>query len=159
MAPTSLEAARAGLLGDRWVLIETEHQSAITVMRGPETSTLEIMHDAKQAPAADVRFIALVREDVDFLISSLDGGGRPSDTRLRQIRERLENSTKGPWKCYLESEGGLGGSNVITMDGSESDLYLILEGQTAPDAEWRFVALAHEELPSLLVAAGSAPRS
>jgi hypothetical protein len=153
LAPTQLLAARRELPGDWWS-IETSPDGAVAIaMRTPNSVTwLTVLHDGGPAPRADVEFLAASRADVDTVLRCLQNGVPINEDRLRKIRKRLEAATTGEWVYYLESDGGLGGSNVITMEGSEADLYLLINGRLAPDAIWVFAALAHREISAMLAA-------
>ena len=148
-----LIASRADLVGDRWSLNGTDEYPALSVVVGTDAIPFDVRHDTQAAPPADVRFVGWARDDFDWVVSCLGGEVSALGSRLGEIRARLASTTPGHWECYLESAGGLGGGNVITMSGSDADLYLFLDGRAAPDAEWQFVALLHEELPAILEAA------
>jgi hypothetical protein len=70
------------------------------------------------------------------------------------IRARCDAASPGPWRAFLEEDGGLGGSSVIWVtDGDEvPDLYLWLDGRPASGADFEFVAEAREDIPRLLAA-------
>ena len=143
--------ARDALVGDTWSLEQTPTaRRAVAVQSAHGVSWLEVRHDLAAAPEPDLEFVAAVRADVDALLGSLNSRASLSPDHLAKIVGRHNSATPGPWQCYSESGGGLGGSNVITLGGSDADLYLYLDGRLAPDPEWVFVALAHSEVPPMV---------
>lgn len=113
---------------------------------------LRLRRDLHPASAADVEFVAAVRRDIQRLIGALRSGQPLGDRELEAIERRCQGATPGPWRPFLESEGGLGGSSVIWVSDrdDESDLYLWLGAELAPDADFEFVATARQDIPRLL---------
>ncbi len=150
-APARLTQARAELPGDSWrAELSPTGEFVVEISAGSRKQVLRLFHDREPAPRGDVTFVASALNDIDALLRLVNGRETVESSSLREIGERYEAATTGPWVCHLESAGGLGGSNVITMEGSEADLYLELDGGTAPDIYWSFVAVAHSEIPKML---------
>jgi len=63
---------------------------------------------------------------------------------IREIIDRLENTTAGPWISFLEKRDGFSGSSFIRTGGE--DIYLL--GATEEDQE--FVAHAREDIENLV---------
>jgi hypothetical protein len=153
VALPELLAARRELPGGSWTAERSSDGVYVAIRSTTEITRLRVLHDLQPAPMADVEFVAASLNDFDTLLGCLQGESSIDRTQLSHIRRRVAAATPGPWVCYLESGGGLGGSNVITTPGLDADLYLLVDGRSAPDAIWAFVALAREELPSMLAAA------
>ena len=152
--PPRLLEARSALAGESWSLWQDPNAGhVVAVLSGTGTAWMEVKHDLAAAPRADIEFVAAARAAFDVLLESIETGMPLAEAELEEIASRHRRTTPGSWTCYLESEGGLGGCNVIVMDGSEADMYLWMGGRLAPDAEWVFVALVHSEMPALIEAA------
>jgi len=65
-------------------------------------------------------------------------------TYIREIIDRLEKATPGPWISFLEKRDKFSGSNFIRTGGE--DIYLL--GATEEDQE--FVAHARQDIQSLV---------
>ena len=67
---------------------------------------------------------------------------------------RISSARPGHWTPFIESDGGIGGCDVIRVSegDSEADMYLWLGPDLAPSAVFRFVAEARRDLPALLAA-------
>ncbi len=115
---------------------------------------MRLTRDFNPASAADVEFVAATRRDIQCLIVALRSGEPLSNRELEDIERRCEAASPGPWRPFLESGGGLGGSSVIGVSDSddEPDLYVWLGASLAPDADFEFVATARQDIPRLLVA-------
>ena len=70
------------------------------------------------------------------------------------IGMRIASASPGPWSAFIESDGGIGGSDVIRVSesDSEADMYLWIGRELAPSDVFRFVAAARQDLPALLAA-------
>lgn len=123
----------------------------VRIEHGSKVVSMRVMHDSAPSPTADVQFVALCRADTVLLLETYESRGRIAPAVAEEIRSRYQASSPGPWIPWLESDGGLGGCNVITMgDDTDADLYLWIEDELAPDPNWRFVAAAHTTIPALL---------
>ena len=150
----AIEARAQAATGERW-RIERESNGIATVLvhhRDGSTSNLRLTHDADPAPAADVAFVAHSRDDLDRLVRAVRGQVALSAEDARWIADRCDRASKGLWRVFLESDGGMGGSNVIWIGESNyaPDLYLWLDSRIAPDEDFVFVAHARQDIPRLL---------
>jgi hypothetical protein len=129
--------------GDRVVSVQ---------MEGAEDAILRVMHDDSPAPVGDVEFIAHIRDDLERLIAAVRQVNAVDDVRLAEIAGRVAGASPGPWPCFLESDGGMGGCNVIwiTEEDGWPDLYLWLDDELAPDPDWEIVSHARDDIPRLL---------
>lgn len=101
------------------------------------------------------------------LIDALSGGATLSSDVLEHMHARCSRASPGPWLVSLESDGGVGGCNVISVsyDDDEPDLYLWrgeeltahAAADLAADADFEFVAAAREDIPRLIAEAMSSP--
>jgi hypothetical protein len=66
----------------------------------------------------------------------------------------LASASPGPWTAFIESDGEIGGSDVIRVSesDSEADMYLWMGLDPAPSAIFRFVAEACQDVSALLAA-------
>lgn len=71
------------------------------------------------------------------------------------ISMRIASASPGPWRAFIELDGGIGGSDVIRVSesDSEADMYLWMGPRLASSALYRFVAGARQDLPALLATA------
>jgi hypothetical protein len=122
------------------------------VFRDGTYGIMRLSRDFQPASAADVAFVAAARRDIQRLIGVLRSGEPLGDQELEEIARRCQAATAGPWRAFLESEGGLGGSSVICVSDTEdaADLYVWLGATLAPDADFDFVASARQDIPRLL---------
>jgi hypothetical protein len=119
--------------------------------RDGSTSILRLTHDCDPAPAADVAFVAHSRDDVGRLVRAVRGQTALSAEDVQAITARCDQASSGPWRAFLESDGGIGGSNVIWIgEGDHPDLYLWLDSRIAPGEDFEFVAQARQDIPRLL---------
>ena len=73
---------------------------------------LEATDDCDPASAADVAFVAHSRDDVGRLIRAVRGQAALSAEDVQGIAARCDQAGNGPWRAFLEPDGGMGGSNV-----------------------------------------------
>jgi hypothetical protein len=71
---------------------------------------------------------------------------------MAEISRRCEQASPGPLTASLDSDGGLGGCNLITVSAEDDqpDMYLWCKDQLAADADFVFVAGARQDIPRLL---------
>jgi hypothetical protein len=151
---TALEILVSAVSGHRWRLDWTEHREPVIAVEFADghAEQLRITREAAPAGTADVEFIANSRSDLERLVDCIRGRTRLTTDELDVIEQRADAASPGPWRVFLEAEGGIGGSNVITVsDGDdEPDLYIWRGEDLAPDAEFELIAAARNEIPELL---------
>jgi hypothetical protein len=101
-------------------------------------------------------FITHAREDVLRLVAALRGSTPVPAAELDAIEARAEATGPAPWETFLESEGGLGGCNLIWIGGPDeahADLYLWRGEQFCGDEDYRFIGAARQDVPRLVEAA------
>lgn len=95
-------------------------------------------------------------EDVLRLVAAIRDGERLLASELDAIAARAEATGPGPWETFLESEGPLGGSNLIWIGGPDeehADLYLWRGEEFCGDEDFRFIGAARQDIPRLVEAA------
>lgn len=98
----------------------------------------------------DEEFVAHCRDDLGRLIACARGELELTAGELDEIEARCERAGPGPWVLWLESDGGLGGSNVIIVGPDDDQPDLELLDREATDADWKLIAAARNEIPGLL---------
>ena len=161
----SLESVRRRLAAATpgpWVLVESGRDRYVLLAIRPELR-MYVRRDMEPASREDVAFIANLPDDVGFLLSVIAAGlvSESDSRRISEIATRAEAATLGPWWEFLESRGGLGGSSMISARSDElsPDIYLWHGAKIAPDSDIEFVAHARQDVPLLLAAARSLPRT
>ena len=66
------------------------------------------------------------------------------DTEIKQIQERCERGTKGPWISFVEGRDHTSGSSFIRTAGDDIEL----TGASADDQD--FIAHARQDIPALI---------
>jgi hypothetical protein len=122
------------------------------LLRDGGEAVMRVTRDRQPATLADVEFIAASRQDVVRLGEAIRGRRPIATDELDEIEQRVESTTPGPWRAFLESDGGSGGSNVIRVsDGdAEPDMYLWIGTRLAIGGDFEFVAKAHELIPQMI---------
>lgn len=150
--------------GSFWTLWRDEAGNPMVCVAFPDghEELLRVTRERAPASAADVEFIAHARQDVERMVEGLRGAVELTTEELQDIDTRCRRASPGPWMVSLESDGGAGGSNVITVgfDDSEPDLYLWRGGDwsswrhddVASDGDFEFVASVRQDIPKLLEA-------
>lgn len=115
---------------------------------------LRVTRDGDPASDGDVLFIGHAFSDIPLLLDALESGSPLSAEDAPGIGLRLASASPGPWTAFIESDGGLGGCDVIRVSesDSEADMYLWMGADLAPSAIFRFVAEARQDVPALLAA-------
>jgi hypothetical protein len=142
--------------GELWRLDHDERGIPFVRLRlpsGTEEDELRVMRETELAAEGDVSFIAHAADDIRALVAAVRSRAHLSADKVGSIDRRVSMASPGPWKLYLESEGGLGGCNVISVssENDEPDMYLWVGSDLAPDAIWEFVAAARQDIPRLLM--------
>ena len=129
--------------------------ASVLARDGAGRSELCVMRDGDRASDGDVLFIGHAVSDVPRLLAALESGSLLSAEDAAVIGMRIASASPGPWTAFIESDGGIGGSDVIRVSGSDSeaDMYLWMGPDLAPSAIFRFVAEARQDLPALVAAA------
>jgi hypothetical protein len=148
----AIEACAAATSGLRWELAaDANGDPVVDVIRTDLTrGVLRLTREVVNAGIDDVRFVAFARADTEILLKHLRGQTSLNDRHLAEIARRYERASPAPWIASLESQGGLGGCNVISVtatDDDQPDLYLWFGDQLAPDGDWEFVAAARQDIP------------
>ena len=63
---------------------------------------------------------------------------------IKQIKERCERATKGPWISFVEGRDHTSGCNFIRTDGNDIEL----TGASIDDQD--FIAHARQDVPALI---------
>ena len=66
------------------------------------------------------------------------------DTEIKQIQERCERATKGPWISFVEGRDHTSGCSFIRTAGDDIEL----TGASADDQD--FIAHARQDIPALI---------
>jgi hypothetical protein len=147
--------------GDSWRAATDPSQGRIVQVtyKDGRREIMSVKRDEAPAKRDDVEFVAHSRDDVLRLTSAVEGRKKLSDAELDEIEERTRKATAAPWRAFLESDGGSGGTNVIlvTERDNTADLYLWLGSQIAPGPDFEFVATARNEMSRLLGTLRHAP--
>ncbi|MEM0543927.1 hypothetical protein WFZ85_15065 [Flavobacterium sp. j3] len=72
-----------------------------------------------------------------------------TEKELLEIEDRLKNSTKGPWKAYIEGRDHESGSNFI-MTGTETNRGEDFEIFGATISDYDFIANAKQDVEKLI---------
>ena len=150
----AIQARAEAASGARWLSGREAKGVAVVHVEfaaGP-SAVMRVMRDLRPASEDDVTFIAHARDDVRRLVDAVRGIAPLSEEELRAIAARCNAASPGPWKAFLEEDGGIGGSNVIWVSDAEDqpDLYLWLGTKIAPRGDFEFVAQARQDIPRLL---------
>lgn len=149
-----IEALEAAASGMRWEVGEGRTGDAIVIVESSDGGADEMRITRERAPAssADVEFIAHSRDDIRRLISLLRSGQTLTTQEASEMSERFRRASPEPWRVFLESDGGLGGCDVIVVSDADTqpDLYLWRGDKLAPSADFEFVAAARQAIPALV---------
>jgi hypothetical protein len=115
---------------------------------------LRVTRDDYPAGAGDVLFVGHAFSDIPRLLEASVSGRPLSAEEAYGIDMRIASASPGPWMVFLESDGGMGGSDVIRVseDDSEDDMYLWMGAKLAQSAIYDFIGEARQDVPALLAA-------
>jgi hypothetical protein len=115
---------------------------------------LRITREVAQASAGDLLFAGHAFSDIPRLLKAFISDNPLSSEYAREIDMRIASASPAPWTEFIESDGGLAGSDVIRVSESdaEADMYLWMGANLAPSSVYRFVAGARQDVPTLLAA-------
>jgi hypothetical protein len=71
-----------------------------------------------------------------------------TEEELREIRERANAATPGPWKAFIEGRDHTSGSSFIRTNGGADAPDIELSGATTSDFD--FIANARQDIENLL---------
>jgi hypothetical protein len=121
---------------------------------GPGAGLRASCEEPRYEPAVTA-FITHAREDLLRLVAAIRRSSPVPAAELDAIAARAEATGPGPWQTFLESEGGLGGCNLIWIGGEDEehpDLYLWRGEQFCGDEDFRFIGAARQDIPRLVEA-------
>jgi hypothetical protein len=153
-----LDGIRARWEAVRDIAIEiasgSDGHAKVQARHGASQAELRVTRDGGPASDGDVLFIGHAFSDIPRLLEALESGSLLSAEDAAGIGLRLASASPGPWTAFIESDGGIGGSDVIRVSesDSEADMYLWMGPDLAPSAIFRFVAEARQDVPALLAA-------
>ena len=136
-------------------IASADGHAKVLACHGASQVELRVMRDGDPAGDGDVLFVGHAFSDVPRLLEALESGRHLSDEDVNGISMRVASASPGPWTAFIESDGGIGGSDIIRVSEGdrEADMYLWMGPDPAPSAFFRFVAEARQDLPALLAAA------
>ncbi len=126
----------------------------LLAVHGASQVELRVRREGDPGGDGDVLFVGHAFSDIPRLLGALGSGGPLPAEEAAGIGMRIASASPGPWTAFIESDGGIGGSDVIRVSesDSEADMYLWMGPDLAPSAVYRFVAEARQDLPALLAA-------
>jgi hypothetical protein len=132
----------------------SDGHAKVLTRHGAGQVELRVTRDGDPASDGDVLFVGHSFSDIPRLLAALESGGHLAAGDAAGIDSRLASASPGPWTAFIESDGGIGGSDVIRVSesDSEADMYLWIGADLAPPAIFRFVAEARQDVPALLAA-------
>jgi hypothetical protein len=121
---------------------------------GASRAELRVTREGDPAGDGDVLFVGHAFSDIPQLLQALESGNFLPDEDAAEMGMRIASASRGPWTAFIESDGGIGGCDVIRVSESdnEPDMYLWMGPDLAPSAIYRFVAEARQDLPALVAA-------
>ena len=148
--------ARWEAVRDIAVEIATGSDGHAKLLAGHAASQVElcVTRDGDPASDGDVLFIGHAFLDIARLLEVVESGSLLSGEDAVAIGLRIASASPGLWTAFIESEGGIGGCDVIRVNEGdcEADMYLWMGSDLAPSAIFRFVAEARQDVPALLAA-------
>jgi hypothetical protein len=76
-----------------------------------------------------------------------------TDEELSELERLTTAATPGPWIANIEEEAPIGGESMISIGvpgDFPPDMYVYHDGETAPSADLKFIAVARNYMPRLL---------
>jgi hypothetical protein len=153
-----LDGIRARWEAVRDIAIEiasgSDGHAKVLARHSASQAELRVTRDGGPASDGDVLFIGHAFSDILRLLEALESDSLLSAEDAAGIGLRLASASPGPWTAFIESDGGIGGADVIRVSesDSEADMYLWMGPDLAPSAIYRFVAEARQDVPALLAA-------
>jgi len=154
-----LDEIRARWEAVRDIAIEIASNSGghakVLARHGASQVELRVTRDEDPASDGDVIFIGHAFSDIPRLLGALESGSLLSAEDAAGIGSRVASASPGPWTAFIESDGGIGGCDVIRVSesDSEADMYLWMGPDLAPSEIFRFVAGTRQDVPAPLAAA------
>jgi hypothetical protein len=139
--------------GSSWRLTESDDGPVIEVAYSDgRAARLRATRESDPVSSADLAFIASIRTDLTRLLTVVQGETELLASERAAMSTRCSSASPGPWRPFLERDGGVGGSSMISLGDSdaEPDLYLWLDDQPATDDDFELVAAARDDIPYLL---------
>ena len=132
----------------------SDGHARILMRHGASNVELRVTREGDPAGDGDVLFVGHAFSDVPRLLQVLESGKHLPADEGAGIGTRVASASPGPWTPFIESDGGLGGCDVIRVSesDSEADMYLWIGPDLAPSAVFRFAAEARQDLSALLAA-------
>jgi hypothetical protein len=132
----------------------SDGHARILARQGASQVELRVTRDEDPAGEGDVLFVGHAFSDIPRLLDAIESGRHLSAEDAAGIGMRTASASPGPWTAFIESDGGIGGCDVIRVSesDSEADMYLWIGQDLAPSDVFRFVAAARQDLPALLAA-------
>lgn len=127
----------------------------LLVGHGASQVELRVTREGDPAGDGDVLFVGHAFSDIPRFLEVLESGSLLPAEDAAGISMRIASASPGPWRAFIELDGGIGGSDVIRVSesDSEADMYLWMGPRLAPSALYRFVAGARQDLPALMATA------
>lgn len=151
-----LKHLAAAASGDEWIPSwDANGERVVEVrLRGGGRGTIRVKRDLDPARIEDVEFIAQSRADIVALVNAFQSGEGLDGEELDAMEERYSKAAPAPWRAFVQTDGGLGGTNVIQVKGPDDapDIYLWLDGEIAPPEDYEFVAAARNAIPIMISA-------
>jgi hypothetical protein len=126
----------------------------VLARHGASQVELRVTRDEDPASDGDVLFIGHAFSDIPRLLEALDPAASCRPGTPPGSACAFASASPGPWTAFIESDGGIGGCDVIRVgeSDSEADMYLWMGPDLASSEIFRFVAAARQDVPALLAA-------
>jgi hypothetical protein len=137
------------------IVSDSDGHAKLLARYGASEAELRVTRDGDPADDGDVLFVGHAFSDVPRMLEVLESGSLLSAEDAAKIAIRTASASPIPWTAFVESDGGIGGSDVVRVSegDSEADMYLWIGPDPAPSAVFRFVAEARQDIPALFAAA------
>jgi len=87
---------------------------------GASQVELRVRREGDPAGDGDVLFVGHAFSDIPRLLGALGSGSPLPAEDAAGIGMRIASASPGPWTAFIESDGGIGGSDVIRVSESEA---------------------------------------